>query len=425
MDKTGMLLSQIPLHDMYAQALALGAPFQVPDVGQQDCDSTYPGWRIMDLTTQREFDVLPALIPRFNAWLDTCAGGPLEEVMASQTEQITAWRIRRFASEPGSQHSYTQQRFYADAAKNGRNDHEAAAARKAAQEKRDADEKQIKKARQKAADKAAKALAEGGTTTPPDPISGMRVFEPKMDQIQWREAAAEFKSDYEGRILRQQHSAAQILIDTLPASTILLINGDDEVAEFNRLKTAGEAGVKTLFSPDMADVLALYDNHIHDSRAWFMYSSLGSREMWSGYFRNRMIYVDTLTNKALSPVAVAGRVIGVATLVGGVVYTVRQRNLKGIAGGLAGTLAITSLEHVITDQITGATIPALPGADKLWAFTNDIGTVVTQQQQESVLAFHQSGMDRLNQLIAAAGGTVQGSSSNAPGLLTQAEGMLA
>ncbi|KPC53778.1 T6SS phospholipase effector Tle1-like catalytic domain-containing protein [Amantichitinum ursilacus] len=425
MDKQGMLLSQIPLHDMYAQALAVGAPLQVPDVGQRECDSTFPAWRMMAGDTLLQFQVEPDLITRFNAWLATCPNGPVEEVLATMTGQITAWRIRRFAAAPGNAVSYRQQRFFADSARNGRSEDEDAGKYAANKQARIDAANAIKKERQAAQDAAARAKAAGGQAADLPPKPGPRIYEPAMDQRQWSEAAAEFRHDYEGRILRQQHSVAQILIDTLPASTILLINGDDEVAEFNRLKTAGEAGVKTLFSPDMADVLALYDNHIHDSRAWFMYSSLGSREMWSGYFRNRMIYVDTLTNKALSPVAVAGRVIGVATLVGGVVYTVRQRNLKGIAGGLAGTLAVTSLEHVITDQITGATIPALPGADKLWAFTNDIGTVVTQQQQESVLAFHQSGMDRLNQLIAAAGGTVQGSSSTAPGVQTQAEGMLA
>lgn len=424
MDEMGMLLSQIPLQDMYAQALAVGAPLQVPNVGQKERDSTFPDWRLMDPNTAGQFATKPALVNRFNAWVAACPNGPLEDVMAAETEQITAWRVMRFAGDPGNAVSYRQQRFFADSAKDGRSEDEDDGKYAANKQARIAAEDAIKKERQAALDAAAKAKAEGGQAADQPPKAGARIFEPAMDQREWRDAADEFRSDYEGRILRPQHSVTQILIDTLPSSTVLLLSSDDEAAEFSRMKAAGDAGVKSLFSPDMADVLALYDNHIHDSRAWFMYSTLGSREMWSGYFRYRMIYVDTLNNKAMSPVAVAGRIIGVATLVGGVVYSVRQRNLKGIAGGLAGTVAATSLEHVITDQVTGATIPALPGADKLWAFTNDIGTVVAQQQQESVLAFHQAGMDKLSELIASSGGTVQGSGSAAPGLLTQAEGML-
>ncbi len=44
-------------------------------------------------------------------------------------------------------------------------------------------------------------------------------------------------------------------------------------------------------------VRALFDDQVHDSRAWFMYAALGTREMWTGYFRYRMIYFSERCSK--------------------------------------------------------------------------------------------------------------------------------
>ena len=45
---------------------------------------------------------------------------------------------------------------------------------------------------------------------------------------------------------------------------------------------------------------------VHDSRARFMYAALGTREMWTGYFRYRMIYFSERCSKPLSPLVLAG-----------------------------------------------------------------------------------------------------------------------
>ncbi len=103
----------------------------------------------------------------------------------------------------------------------------------------------------------------------------------------------------------------------------------------------------------MSLVSALFDDQIHDSRAWFMHFELGTREPWAGYFRYRMIYAGNETNKFLSPIAFAGQLIGVATLVGGAIYTVKQKDIKGVLGGISGTVGLLSLEYEVVDIATG------------------------------------------------------------------------
>ena len=42
------------------------------------------------------------------------------------------------------------------------------------------------------------------------------------------------------------------------------------------------------------------------THARFMYAALGTREMWTGYFRYRMIYFSERCSKPLSPLVLAG-----------------------------------------------------------------------------------------------------------------------
>ena len=108
---------------------------------------------------------------------------------------------------------------------------------------------------------------------------------------------------------------------------IFVLNTDDEPQEYRRIKADGDARVAVLF-PAAGEasnaqqpaglVRALFDDQVHDSRAWFMHAALGTREMWAGYFRYRMIYFSDQCNKSLSPLVIAGNVVGFATLVTGV-----------------------------------------------------------------------------------------------------------
>lgn len=54
-----------------------------------------------------------------------------------------------------------------------------------------------------------------------------------------------------------------------------------------------------MYAQLMADpnLLALFDEHIHDSRAWFMVASTGNREPYASYFRLRTILYNDKTNK--------------------------------------------------------------------------------------------------------------------------------
>ncbi|HBV8374876.1 TPA: DUF2235 domain-containing protein, partial [Klebsiella pneumoniae] len=112
-----LLLSQIPLNDIYTAAFSAGAPLKVP----QDTLPEFfknDAWRKMPLDLLDAFFVDEALVNRFNAWRELtlgqttpktfdpeaashyeppAAGGSLETVIAEQMAWITAWRIDRYA----------------------------------------------------------------------------------------------------------------------------------------------------------------------------------------------------------------------------------------------------------------------------------------------------------------------------------------
>ncbi|MHB0333280.1 T6SS phospholipase effector Tle1-like catalytic domain-containing protein, partial [Klebsiella pneumoniae] len=129
---------------------------------------------------------------------------------------------------------------------------------------------------------------------------------------------------------------AQLVLDTVLQPVIFVLNTDDEAQEYRRMKRDGEARVAVLF-PDAGEasnaeqpaglVRALFDDQVHDSRAWFMYAALGTREMWTGYFRYRMIYFSERCSKPLSPLVLAGDLVGFATVTAGVVLSFRQKRL--------------------------------------------------------------------------------------------------
>ncbi|HIE8751408.1 TPA: type VI secretion system contractile sheath domain-containing protein [Klebsiella variicola subsp. variicola] len=181
----------------------------------------------------------------------------------------------------------------------------------------------------------------------------------------------------------------QLVLDTVLQPVIFVLNTDDEAQEYRRMKRDGEARVAVLF-PDAGEasnaeqpaglVRALFDDQVHDSRAWFMYAALGTREMWTGYFRYRMIYFSERCSKPLSPLVLAGDLVGFATVTAGVVLSFRQKRLTGKLAGLAATGAVRSLEVAVLDKITGEALPELPGGAQLRAFTHEPGTVVAQQK---------------------------------------------
>jgi hypothetical protein len=286
---------------------------------------------------------------------------------------ITAWRIDRYARG-----SMLKTPFYQRAT----NTEALPAARKAAEEVRDEKQAAVLRARQNQI-----------ANQPPDRMDelvlqpGVKDFDPKMDQTQLFDAAKEFGKDYHDGY-RIPDNLAQLVLDTVLQPVIFVLNTDDEAQEYRRMKRDGEARVAVLF-PDAGEasnaeqpaglVRALFDDQVHDSRAWFMYAALGTREMWTGYFRYRMIYFSERCSKPLSPLVLAGDLVGFATVTAGVVLSFRQKRLTGKLAGLAATGAVRSLEVAVLDKITGKRCRSCPEG-QLRAFTHEPGTVVAQQK---------------------------------------------
>ncbi|MFH8135216.1 DUF2235 domain-containing protein [Pantoea osteomyelitidis] len=389
-----LLLSQIPLHEMYAAAFSAGAPLKVPQ------DSLPEGfksdsWRKMPLDLLDEFFIDEVLINRFNAWRELTlnlttpekitpeeassyvpprASGSLESVIDNQIAWITAWRIDRYARG-----SMLKTPFYQRAT----NTEALPAARKAAEEARDEKQKKVLEKRQ---DQIAKQPADKMDELVLCP--GVKDFDPDMAQTQLSEAAKEFGKDYNDGY-RIPENLAQAVLDTVLQPMIFVLNTDDELQEYRRMKADGDARVAVLF-PTAGEasnaeqpaglVRALFDDQVHDSRAWFMHAALGTREMWGGYFRYRMIYFSDQCNKSLSPLVIAGDLVGFATLTTGVVLSFRQKSLTGTLAGLATTGAARSLQVEVLDRITREPVPELPGGEQQRAFTREPGVVVAQHK---------------------------------------------
>lgn len=390
-----LLLSQIALNDMYAAAFSTGAPLKVPykvlsDTLKKDL------WRALSPDVVDEFDIEPLLVRRFNAWRSLTlnlapapdkiepeqaikftpepASFTLESTIETQMAWLTAWRIGRYASG-----NYKEKRFFRDAAADNRDMDSKPDVRKAREKERAEKQEEAEKDRLK---EIVKHPKDTFLILP----QGAKDFDAALGQTQLQEAAEEFREDY--RELRRSKTH-EWYFEPLYAlkNTVYLLNTDNEYIEWSQMKTAGETRLKVLF-PAAGEasnaeqpsglVRALFDDQVHDSRAWFMHNAFGSREPWGSYFRYRMIYFGGDSNKSLSPLIVAGMVVGAATLVGGVAFAIRQKNIPGTVLGLAGTFGAISLEAEAIDILSGKPLPMLPGAELLKAFTSQPGAVTKQ-----------------------------------------------
>ncbi|MGP4128286.1 DUF2235 domain-containing protein [Pantoea tagorei] len=392
-----LLLSQIALHDIYAAAFAAGAPLKVPPEAIPEALKK-DRWRELPPDVQGEFMIASLMVRRFNAWRtltlnltapeeNTCpelasqftptsAPVPLESAMETQVAWLTAWRIGRYATG-----TYKTQRFYRDAAANGLDADSDLKVRKAHEQERADKQKTVEKERKNELINAPK----GSFILLPQ---GPKDFDAALGQTQLRQGAEEFREDY--RELRRD-STQTWYYEPLYAlkNTLYLLNTDDEYAEWLRMKTAGESRLKVLF-PETGEagnadhpaglVRALFDDQIHDSRAWFMHNAFGSREPWGGYFRYRMVYFGDNCNKLLSPLIVAGWVAGAATLAGGVALAIRQKSVPGKILSVAGAFGAISLEVEAIDILSGKPISMLPDTELLRSFTQQPGVAVARQK---------------------------------------------
>lgn len=397
--RDSLLLSQIVLHDVYASAFLAGAPLKVPKTALPK-DLIHDSWRIMPFDLSDEFDIDTSLVNRFNAWRELTLNLPapkdpippeqaaiyspivarssLEEELIDQLGWITAWRINRYAEG-----KYKTQRFYVDSAANDMDKDSDPLVRKKSEEDRKTAQEKVEKARREL-----KAQQENDNDFILYP-QGPKDFDAALGQTQLRQAAEEFREDYHGLSRTQTGDWLFKGIDAL-SNAIFLLNNDNEYGEWLKLKTLGDER-KALLFPVVGEasnatepgglVRALFDDQVHDSRAWFMHNALGAREPWGSYFLYRMIYFGGRSSKPMSPLMIAGAVVGLATLAGGVGIIIKQKSVKGKLGGLAGTMEAFYLETQVIDLLSGKPLPMLPNAALLQAPTMEPGKVVAQQTQ--------------------------------------------
>ncbi|MCU6663818.1 T6SS phospholipase effector Tle1-like catalytic domain-containing protein [Silvania hatchlandensis] len=388
------LLSQIVLHDFYADAFNAGAPLKVSLSSLPD-ELKKNNWRQLSPDGQLEFAISVDLINRFNAWRELTLNQPspatpitnelaasydpprapvsLEAACDHQMAWITAWRINRYAKG-----TLLKTPFYLRAT-----DTDATSgALEASKAKRDLKQGAIESMRK---EKTALQPADKMNELVLDP--GVKDFDPDLGQTQLREAAQEFGEDYRQQF-RSVGSITQLVMDVIPHHAIFLLNTDDEPKEYRKMKQEGEDKVEVLFpllgeatNADLPGglVRALFDDQVHDSRAWFMHYTLGGREPWGSYFLYRMIYFGNKCSKPLSPLTIAGTVVGAATLVGGVIFSFKQKGTTAKLAGLAATGGLLSLEVEALDLLTRLPVPMNADADALRAFTSAPGVVVAQQ----------------------------------------------
>ncbi|MNZ68300.1 hypothetical protein D3C78_865650 [compost metagenome] len=319
-ENDGLLLSQIALNEIYADAYYHGAPLKVPREALP-IEMHHELWRSMEFEVMEEFRVVPTLVNRFNAWRQVTLGlepalapltlqqiehyepllasDSLEQALQTQLGWITAWRIDRYGFA-----SLIDTDFYREAS-----DKEAdPQVRKDAENNRDAEQKKVEDRRKLQHNRERREDLE---KTPFEP--GVKDFDADMAQTQLREAAEEFAAAYRspGSLRTIARRVVLLALGQQPYQAYEVI-----LAEHQRMKAAGRALVSRLFPPPtdwgnhrdehtrghVAEHLnaaqpegllrALFDDQVHDSRAWFLYS-LG-RERWGHYFQERMVFFGEL-----------------------------------------------------------------------------------------------------------------------------------
>lgn len=316
----GLLLSQIALHEMYADAFANGAPLKVPE---DTLPKSEGRWRVMDVVTAENFRVVPELVDRFNAWRQATLGLdpapqplPIEHVenyqpvpsdksvdavLRDQLGWITAWRIDRYAFA-----TLKDQPFYQAAT-----DTEAPPeAYKLAETARDQRQKAVETRRR---EQQAREVFHG---LPPKPLEpGVKYFDADMAQTQLREAAEDFAEAYRYKL--------RIYNKGVPAEYPEEFKST-RIREREHIKALGRERVSLLFPPPWRGknhedettrgtvmeqlngqqptgmLRALFDNQVHDSRAWFMYQR--GREPLASYLGERMVFFGATHRRALAAI---------------------------------------------------------------------------------------------------------------------------
>ncbi|WP_434630278.1 T6SS phospholipase effector Tle1-like catalytic domain-containing protein [Chromobacterium sp. CV08] len=293
----GMLLSQLPLLHMYRLAFDAGAPLQIDPSVFPDSDKERLAklqadepWRFMDDKTPKEFEISVELKKRFEAWRAKAGSdGPLEAIMEYQTAQITAWRIARYAGGikgaggPGQKDT--------DYYKNAKDTPEwRIEQERAAWDKQPRDIANRRRPAKLTNPNLPKDQAKDEWYTP----NVDKSYEPCRDQRQLRVGADDFRRAYLGLSSPSGNFTGKLVSFFTAFSRPF---GTDCRAEREMLIPDGEQLYPTVLGD--ADLMALYDEHVHDSRAWFMHSALDELEPHGSYLRYRTVFfTDGNNNKS-------------------------------------------------------------------------------------------------------------------------------
>ncbi|EMS1065206.1 DUF2235 domain-containing protein [Providencia stuartii] len=295
----------------------------------------------------------------------------LEYAMEIQLILITAWRIGRYASPREDSANLTHQDFFQHAPQHENISVQpyepafSAQAIDALAEESTKNEKVIAE-RAKSRNNQEKIVSDLTNWKPSDESIGPPLFDATNSRGQFWEASLEFKADFEDKerekpllnlswrptqeyckkyegiskaYLGNKHRECTTYpMYTLPGSGIspelthdvqnqknklnklvFLVTSQNEYQEFISLKAISLGVFKKLIGPHMYNqlnnpniikIIKLFDDQIHDSRAWFMHSELGIREPFASYFLSRMIYFGKKSSKSMQLIISQNNIYG-------------------------------------------------------------------------------------------------------------------
>ena len=255
--------------------------------------------------------------------------------------------------------------------------------REASEQARDIKQRKVEKTRRKMQESAEK-----DTYIPYPP--GPKDFDPALGQTQLRQAAEEFREDYQ---LKQRAVTGNWIykgMDKL-SNLVYTFSDDDVSGEYIKIKKEANEKYSMLFPPQGESsneqqpgglVRALFDDQVHDSRAWFMQATLDAREPWGSYFLYRMIYFGELMSKNITPLVKYGRFIEgrFKDTVPDVDFII-ERAEKG--GAIMGENSPPEIKQKISVVNSSADIPLTMLSDLPLqpALTNEPAELIAWQQQ--------------------------------------------
>lgn len=400
------VLSQIALNHMFNEAYIAGAPLQAPkNALGSELEQRWP-WKVMDGETRNEYDVGPTLIKRFNTWLDAMDNGPLEEVMARETGLITGWRISRYAKGRANHtDAYTKVMKNGPGADMTPQEIGAFEALHKMQLKEDAavreglsipvwSDRQLEEQKTNQAIKLNYERRTGAKT--PITFNTSKAYEPNLDCRQLLNGMADFRRDYvpEWNLTASEMFSIGTIANTLLGGLVYMTNSQDEAQQYADIRRDGEKSYDKLFGADgkalndkVLPIIRLFDEHVHDSRAWFMNAALNEREVFSDYFRYRGIFFDNESNNELSLLVTTEQVVGVAIAVASIGLSIKRRDPRFLVGLILPSLGTPVFRGKVGfpsisafDSATGLALPMLEGLESIRSFTTDTGSAVKAAQ---------------------------------------------